>query len=116
MTILNLTQHSASEEQIAAGVIEPSDKAKVKALLTFTSMPSMEEVWDRACELAAVADSEGVDKVMIGGAPYLMARLERALQNYDMQAVYAYSERVSTEIVVDGVTHKAGSFRHLGFV
>jgi hypothetical protein len=116
MAILNLTQHPASIEQVAAGVIEPADKAEVKGLLTFYGMPTKAEVEKRAIQIADLACGTGVSAAMIGGAPYLMAPLAAELKVRDIEPVYAFSERISTEIIIDGVTHKAGSFRHLGFV
>jgi hypothetical protein len=115
MNILNLTQHAASAEQMAAGVIEPENKAGVKEALTFVGMPTKQEVIERAREIAALVP-EGTTHAMIGGAPYLMAPLESALAVRRVESLYAFSERVSTEMAIDGVTHKAGSFRHLGFV
>lgn len=54
---------------------------------------------------------------MIGGAPYLMAPLERALRRVGVRPVYALSERASEEQVQpDGGTKKVAVFRHAGFV
>ena len=44
MTTLNLTQHLASEPQIEAGVVEPEDKAAVKAKLTATITELLEAI------------------------------------------------------------------------
>ena len=53
--MLNLTQHEATAEQLAAGVIEPSivNKPLIQALLTFTGLPTRSEVEQRAEELAS---------------------------------------------------------------
>lgn len=79
--ILNLTQHAATAEQIAAGVrdLNPhhGEIQQLKALLTFESLPTAEDVYERAYAIAALAQSYFVDVAMIGGAPYLMGALER---------------------------------------
>lgn len=48
MKIINLTQHVTTEAQIKDGVFEPSDKNAVKNLLTFTTIPSKEDIVERA--------------------------------------------------------------------
>ena len=59
MTILNLTQHVATPDQIAAGVVEPTAKKVVQELLTFASPPTATEIHDRAAKLAALAVGHG---------------------------------------------------------
>lgn len=114
--IINLTQHAASAEQIAAGVVEPADKACVQKLLTFEGIPSMEELVGRAKALAAVASEAGAESAMIGGAPYFMAPLEWALRRRGITPLYAFSVRDSAEQVLpDGSTRKVAVFHHLGF-
>jgi hypothetical protein len=48
--ILNLTQHNATAEQIAAGVIDLAEpyKTELKKLLTFDELPSQDEIETRA--------------------------------------------------------------------
>lgn len=118
MAILNLTQHAATAEQVAQGVIDLTgdDLAAMKALLTFVGLPSAETIYDRAYEVAKLAQSEGVESVMIGGAPFFMGALERALQKRGIKPLYAFSERVSVEKVIDGVVVKTNEFKHIGFV
>lgn len=41
MKILNLTQHTATADQVAAGVVEPKDKKKIQEMLTFTEKPKV---------------------------------------------------------------------------
>jgi hypothetical protein len=54
---------------------------------------------------------------MIGGAPYLMAPLERALRRKRITPLYAFSERRSTEEKGnDGEIIKRTVFKHIGFV
>lgn len=115
--ILNLTQHNATPEQVEAGVVEPKEKARVQALLTFNSIPSLDEIYERAEGLADVASRHGATQVMIGGAPYLMAPLEWWLIRRNILPLYSFTERVSEEQVQpDGTTRKVSTFRHVGFV
>ena len=133
--MINLTQHAATHEQITAGVIDPGaeDRARVAQLLTFDSLPTREEIEDRASRLALVAAeihaaATGGDpdpmggtcigaRIMIGGAPYLMAPLERALTRWGMVPTYAFSRRESVEETgPDGGVRKTAVFRHVGFV
>jgi len=117
MKILNLTQHNATPEQVSQGVVEPKDKAQVQALLTFDELPTAEEIRRRAEALAEIAAAEGAEAAMIGGAPYLMADLEAALQARGIRPVYAFSRREVVETQMpDGTVVKKTVFRHLGFV
>lgn len=114
---LNLTQHQASAEQMAAGVVEPADKQIVSKLLTFDTAPDGAELRRRAEALAAVAVDAGAVGAMVGGAPYLMSALERALKKVGVRPLYAFSERVSLEETqLDGSTKKSTVFRHAGWV
>ena len=118
--ILNLTQHQASKEQVEAGVVEPDDKDAVKALLTFDSAPSAEEIEERARKLVQIAGYHAGTAgflVLIGGAPYLMAALERHLRASQYAPVYSFSERnVVEQVQPDGSTRKVAVFRHTAFV
>lgn len=56
-------------------------------------------------------------RVMIGGAPYLMAPLEEALLKRGLRPVYAFSKREIVETPLpDGGVEKKMIFRHLGFI
>ena len=121
--ILNLTQHPATPEQIEAGVVDLPDSVRPALIgwLTFSQLPSREEIEDRAEALALLADSllpeEGNPAAMIGGAPYLMAALEAALRNQRIRPLYAFSRRESAEQVLpDGTVRKTSIFRHAGFI
>ena len=77
MQILNFTQHNATPEQVAAGVVDPVDHGAIRNLLTFDELPSDDEIrWraQAAAVIAKLAKSQGFDAVMIGGAPFFMAR------------------------------------------
>jgi len=127
---LNLTQHAASADQIAAGVIDldPEARAAVSALLTFDDCPSATDIAGRAHDLAVIAawsdqrtddDTDAVlyDRVMIGGAPWLMAPLAAALKAEGLEPVFAFSRREAVEQVQpDGTIRKTAVFRHAGWV
>lgn len=128
--ILNLTQHTVTPEQKAQLVVEPRmTKEKIKKLLTFEEIPTKEEIESRATKLAEIAVSEAsmyagetdnvvwVTRVMLGGAPYLMGALEKAVRECGFTPVYAFSKRESEEIPQpDGSVRKVQVFRHCGFV
>jgi hypothetical protein len=133
MAILNLTQHPATAEQIAAGVIDLPEAARQKLsnLLTFADLPEPQEIADRAHDIALLAasmaspddrdDRSGsfgfATDALIGGAPFLMAPLERALADQGFTPLYAFSRRESVEErQPDGSVRKVNVFRHAGFV
>ena len=122
MRILNVTQHRATAEQVAAGVvdIETTDgeyfATKIKSLLTFDEIPSREEMELRAEDIACFCHDGGHKAVMIGGAPFFMAYLEKALKAWDIQPLYAFSKRESIEKEIDGKIVKTNIFKHIGFV
>ena len=127
--ILNLTQHKATNEQVQAGVVDlPEDLREVLIdLLTFNSLPSEEEIDYRAEKIVALVNvsiringstfTSLFYQAMIGGAPYLMAPLELALQLNHIDPLYAFSVRESIEETkLDGTVKKVNIFRHAGFV
>lgn len=121
MAILNLTQHSATPEQLSAGVIDlsPSDRALLASALTFNECPDESIMSARAASIAQMAagHSAGVKSAMIGGAPYFMRPLEYALWKVCIRPVYAFSVRESVErIRPDGTVEKTAVFHHAGFV
>ncbi len=118
MAILNFTQHAATAEQVAAGVIDlmQHDLASLKELLNFVGLPTADEIYERAYAIAALAENLFAERVMIGGAPFLMPVLQMALQKRGITVLYAFSERVSIEKIVDGVVVKTNEFKHSGFV
>lgn len=121
--VLNLTQHRATDEQIEDGVFDlhPEHQEKLKRLLTFNDLPPAIEVAvnaELAADLAAdVAAAAGCRHVMIGGAPFLMSPLQRALKKRGLVPLYAFSRRESVEEKLpDGSVRKTAVFRHQGFV
>lgn len=121
--IINLTQHAATPEQIAAGVVDlpAEDRASLVALLTFEDLPTADELDERAFRVAQLAaHRDGIapgTRAMIGGAPFFMGWLERSLREHGIEPVYAFSRRESVEEVQpDGSVRKINVFRHCGFV
>jgi hypothetical protein len=115
--IVNLTQHAATAEQIAAGVVEPPLKEEVCRLITFEDLPTIEKIRWRAGVVASIAKVSGCEAAMIGGAPFFMAPLERALVAVGVKPLYAFSKRESAEEKQpDGSVKKTQVFRHIGFV
>ena len=112
--VLNLTQHVASKAQKEAGVIDlpEAERTALQGLLTFDTIPSKGDLAKTARAIAKVAAEHDVETAMIGGAPFFMGHLERALEAVEIQPVYAFSKRVAVE--TDGV--KKSIFVHEGFV
>lgn len=118
-SILNLTQHAATNDQLLAGVVDvqPEDKAALTAALTFNSLPTKAELEDHAKSVVALAVKYGASTAMVGGAPYFMSALESALKAAGVKPVYAFSVRQSTETQnPDGTVSKSLVFKHMGFV
>ena len=118
--IINLTQHSATPEQINDFVVDlkPEYKKQLAALLTFETLPSQEEINSRVEGVKNILIETGIKvsfDAMIGGAPYLMNPLAKMLID-DFKAVplYAFTQRVSVEDPTTGV--KTSVFKHMGFV
>ena len=109
MIVVNLTQHPASAEQIAAGVVDLPSEAReaLIALLTFASIPDAEEIRDRAHDIAELACFNGLggddgddpfpSQAMIGGALWLMTPLATALRERNIDPVFAFSVRETEE-------------------
>lgn len=55
-------------------------------------------------------------QAMIGGAPYLMGTLEKALSAKGIEAEYAFSERNVQSVTHDGVTENKVVFEFKGFI
>jgi hypothetical protein len=117
--ILNLTQHQPTPSQQAEGVQAPLEGAT--ALLTFNTLPNHTEIRKRARALAVLASdaSDGTFKqrVMVGGAPYLMPHLVEQLDALGLQPVFSFTERRSVEKTMpDGTVTKTAVFEHIGWV
>lgn len=124
-TYINITQHHASPEQVSAGVMDAPEGVRLELckLLTFEEVPDLHELRERAMAIATLA-AGGVDAVravgdtpvfMLGGAPFFMPVLARALSGvHSCECVYAFAKRVAVEDAVTGV--KTSVFKHEGFV
>lgn len=131
MSTLNLTQHPATPEQLAAGVIDlPAEAREFLAVrLTFGALPDAREILERAADIASLAASLAsaedreddvtgfADAAMIGGAMWLMAPLAAELSARGISPVFAFSVRETEEQAQpDGSVRKTAVFRHAGFV
>ncbi len=139
MATMNLTQHAATADQIAAGVVDlpAAARADLQSLLTFGELPDVQEILARAEQIAGMAalhasaedraDDDGALSVgdaggfalhaMIGGALWLMAPLAAALREQGIEPVFAFSVRETEEQKQeDGSVRKVAVFRHAGFV
>ena len=120
--IINLTQHSASPDQISAGVVDlpPSARSLLEAWLTFDTCPGTADVAWRAeaiASLAAEANPPLAWQAMIGGAPWLMAPLAEELRRLGIKPLFAFSRRQAVDQVQpDGSVRKTAVFRHGGWV
>jgi hypothetical protein len=114
--ILNLTQHAATADQVAAGVVNvnPEFKERLTVFLTFDTIPTLGEIEYAAELVVGLAVEHGVTKAMIGGAPFLMPTLEKALIAVGITPCYAFSKRVVIK-EADGVKERI-VFKHEGFV
>ena len=110
--IINLTQHQASVEQKKAGVTDLLNNKILKKLLTFNNAPTKNQMLARANEIAKIAKKAKTSHAMIGGAPFFMSFLERALVKQNIQPLYAFTKRTVTE--ENGV--KKSIFRHEAFI
>ena len=122
--ILNLTQHPATAEQIADGVRDlPAEaRAELCRLLTVNTLPSQPQIADRCEAIAGLIHHTDANEppaaVMIGGAPWMMGPLVRALQAAGVvQCLAAFSRRESVESTdPTGAVKKTTVFKHAGFV
>lgn len=121
--ILNLTQHSATPQQIKDGVIDLSESLKriVSKTLTFDKLEdtSESEMVYRADTLLSLIRENypTVTRVMIGGALYFMPVLSKTLKEADIEPLYSFTQRVAMdETLPDGSVGKKSVFSHIGFV
>ena len=120
--IWNCTQHTATSEQQAQGVIDLPDKwrKQLSELLTFEDLPEPSELRTRSIAVVGVIMGAGAkvgDRVMLGGAPFFMEELCRTVREFGFTPVFAFSKRESAERAMpDGTVQKVAVFRHLGFV
>ena len=127
MAILNLTQHNATDDQLASGIIDlPADfQTALKSLLTFPTTYTRADLEYRALQIhELIRDMCGehfgappkhaLDGVMIGGMPSFMPILEATLVVKGLRVGYACTERKSVDKEVDGKIIKTAVFVHAG--
>lgn len=109
--ILNATPFKASIGEIAGGVrdLDTPIRSQVSTLLTFTKMPTREELDTRAFRVAEIIkkvevglyvlhDIE-VDAVLISGPAMIASALERELREVGLNVVYSYVAREAHEYI-----------------
>lgn len=128
MFIINLTQHEATPDQKAQGVVDlpTAHRKALTEALTFDELPSSEEIIQRANAIVSIATMNGLGgdadedpwptAAMVGGAPWLMPALCRALENTGIQPLFAFSTREAVEVEQDGQVVKTSRFIHRGFI
>jgi predicted phage tail protein len=98
-------------------------RAELTRLLTVDGLPKQAEIADRAKAIACLIYETDADNapaaVMIGGAPWMMAHLVKALRDEGVvQCLASFSRRDSVERTdpssLDVI--KTTVFRHIGFV
>ena len=89
--ILNLTIKKATPSQQSVGVVEPGNKEQVIQLLTFTKLPTKDDMVSRAVKLADICLHYKVEKAMIGGVDFFMCTLEHVLMENGVKPVYSFS-------------------------
>ena len=121
--MLNITQHTATKEQVEDGVIDPAQEVKVQIqkLITFDQsvMKEPEQLWNRAKALVGLVKRTypEINRVMVGGALYFMPALVKELKEQGFEVFFSYTDRVSSEVHnADGSVTKTLVFKHLGFV
>ena len=120
MAILNLTQHNATADQLAAGIIDlPAEfKQELAEIITFPALYTKHDLELRARRVySLILDLPcdiPVDGVMIGGMPSFMPVLEKELVECGFRVGYACTERQSVDKEVDGKIIKTAIFVHVG--
>jgi len=119
MNILNLTQHAATEDQLAGGVIDLQGelKAALVAAITFPPVYDHDMLVSRAKRVVGIVRDAQVDcgHVMIGGMPSFMPVLQQVLQEAGYHVGYACTDRVSVDVPDgNGGVRKTSVFKHVG--
>jgi hypothetical protein len=94
---INLTMNEATQDQLAAGIIEPTkeDKEEIKRLLSCSFPPSFTEICQRAQLLADIANRYDQSSAMIDGPNFLLSKIELELKYLNIQPIYSF--RFTTE-------------------
>lgn len=112
--IYNLTQHEPTPDMATMGVLPPVKE--VQGYITITQIPDKEFLARLARKIVGTIPTDAKE-ALIGGAPYLMAPLEKQLKARGIQPLYAFSRRVSEEITLpSGSVKKVSKFLFEGFI
>jgi hypothetical protein len=130
--VVNMTQHAATAEQRADGVVDLPDSMRqaLSSYLTFETLPSAGDLHLAAGAIADLfdlfvaseleedfsGDISGWPVPLIGGAPYLMPFLERVFLDRHSPVLYSFSQRESVDTASPAGTKKVSLFRHAGFI
>lgn len=121
--MLNITQHVATPVQVSQGVVEPSleFKTELQKLITFDrsviEQPEIIGVRSQAVVQLIKTHYPNTQRVMVGGALFMMPSLVNELKEAGIEPLFAYSDRVSVDVQnPDGTVSKTVKFEHLGFV
>lgn len=121
--MLNITQHVATPVQVSQGVVEPSPefKTELQKLITFDrtviEQPEIIGVRSQAVVQLIKTHYPDTQRVMVGGALFMMPSLVNELKEAGIEPLFAYSDRVSVDVQnPDGTVSKTVKFEHLGFV
>ena len=122
--IINLTQHTATQSQLDAGVeeLKPELKERLLKALNFIGVPTYKDIQEAADEMYHIMHKYSycytcidVPAFMVGGHPALMCALTQFSSIYRMK--FAASDRVSEEVIQeDGSVRKINVFKHIGFI
>lgn len=120
---MNLTQHVMTSEQLAElnakgiDVINVEPAEHVVANITFNDFPTYQELYKKAFVVAEIAQLNGANYALVGGAGYFMSALENALLERNIKPLHAFTLRESVEkIGENGEVIKTAVFKHKGFI
>lgn len=129
MKILNLTQHAATPEQLAVGVVDvgPDVRSDVDKLLAFDDVPTATDLDMRAHLFARLAmvcwctrNPRGgqLPRVMIDPPVYLASAIERNLIEFGIEPLHSFAKPTLTITSTndDGETVKTLVTEHVGFI
>ena len=119
MKLINLTQHQLTSQQLVGAAEVGNDvRDEIVKLITFSGCPTAEIIKGNASRLAEICRDMHASHAVIGGAPYFMGPLEKALRNVGIVPLYAFTERVAVEVVnpETGEVTKTSKFNFAGWI
>jgi len=123
--ILNATSIAATEEQIAAGVVDFPEEMipQLYQLLTFTTLPTVSDLCERADNLVDfindyILEHEEITHVMINPPAFFTLYLAKELEylDRDINVVYPFSHWVYDKVILPDSSNKETMNREEGFV